>query len=96
MLIRLRPAPTLAPYVDCLWYSARAALPHARERTLPTGCADIVVPLLQEALVRYDTAEHGPEHGPERRLRGAVVQGASDRFSLRGTTGPSVPNAARA
>lgn len=86
MHLRLRPSGPLHAYVDSLWYGARDALPHARERYLPTGCADIVVPLLQEHLVRYD----GEHHTQARRLRGAIVQGPFDRFGVRGTEGPSV------
>jgi AraC-like DNA-binding protein len=85
MFLSRRPAAPLSAYVESLWYSARGALPHARERSLPTGCADIVVPLLQDALLRYDD-EHDPV---ARRLRGAIVQGAFDRFGVRGTEGPS-------
>ncbi|MCW7541772.1 helix-turn-helix domain-containing protein [Aquabacterium sp. A7-Y] len=85
MFLRHRPSGPLALYVDCLWYSERGALPHTRERSLPTGCADIVVPLLQDHLIRYDTEQL--THA--RRLRGAVVQGASDRFGVRGTEGAS-------
>ncbi len=85
MLLRQRPSAPLAPYVDSLWYSERGALPHIRERCLPTGCADIVVPLLQDHLIRYD----GEQDTHARRLRGAIVQGPSDRFGVRGTEGPS-------
>lgn len=85
MLLRQRPAAPLAAHVACLWYSARGELPHTRERSLPTGCADIVVPLLQDHLIRYDD-EQDPV---ARRLRGAIVQGAFDRFGVRGTEGPS-------
>jgi AraC-like DNA-binding protein len=85
MLLRQRPATPLQPYVDSLWYSERCALPHTRERSLPTGCADIVVPLLQDHLIRYDCEQDTDA----RRLRGAVVQGPCDRFGVRGTEGPS-------
>ncbi len=85
MFLRQRPAAALAAHVECLWYSARGALPHTRERSLPTGRVDIVVPLLQDHLIRYDD-----EHGlVSRRLRGAIVQGPFDRFGVRGTEGPS-------
>lgn len=85
MFLRQRPSAPLVPYVDSFWYSERGALPHARERSLPTGCADIVVPLLQDHLIRYDREQDTLA----RRLRGAVVQGPSDRFGVRGTEGPS-------
>src|SRR5689334_5950482 len=44
LLVR-RPAATLAAFVDVLWASSRTACPHARELNLPTGCADLVIPL---------------------------------------------------
>jgi AraC-like DNA-binding protein len=80
------PAGPLRAHVDSLWYSARPAWPHRRERCLPTGCADIVVPLLQDHLIRYD----GEHDAQGRRLRGAIVQGPFDRFGVRGTGGASV------
>jgi len=84
-MFRHQPAPPLQPFVDCLWLNERGALPHTRERGLPTGCADIVIPLLQDDILRYDS----DDDAAVRRLRGAVVQGPHDRFSLRGTEGPS-------
>ncbi len=85
MFVRRQPSARLAPHVDSLWFSARGALPHSRERSLPTGSADIVVPLLQDDLIRYDSEQDVQA----RRLRGAIVQGAFDRFGVRGTEGPS-------
>jgi AraC-like DNA-binding protein len=85
MFLRQTPSAPLRPYVDCLWYSERGVLPHTRERSLPTGCADIVLPLLQDHLIRYDCEQDAQA----RRLRGAIVQGPSDRFGVRGTEGPS-------
>jgi AraC-like DNA-binding protein len=85
MLLRLAPVAPLAPFVACVWAAERAALPHRRERTLPSGCADIVIPLLQDAIVRYDAlADTTGQH-----LRGGVLQGPLDRCSVRGTDGPS-------
>jgi AraC-like DNA-binding protein len=82
MLLRLTPPPPLDAFVDCVWYSERGALPHRRERGLPTGRADIVIPLLQEEILRHDGESM-------QRLRGGVVQGPHDRFNVRGTEGPS-------
>jgi AraC-like DNA-binding protein len=81
-----RPSGPLQAYVECLWHGERGALPHTRERCLPTGCADIVIPLLQDHVVRYDSETDTQA----RRLRGAVVQGPFDRFGVRGTEGASV------
>lgn len=85
MDLHLRPSGPLHAYVDRLWYSQRGPLPHVRERFLPTGSADIVVPLLQDHLIRYES-EHDTQ---ARRLRGAIVQGPFDRFGVRGTEGSS-------
>ncbi|WP_280152497.1 AraC family transcriptional regulator [Piscinibacter sp. XHJ-5] len=86
MLLRHAPAGPLGCLVDSLWYSERGALPHTRERSLPTGCADIVVPLLQDHVLRYDSERDLVA----RRLHGAIVQGAGDRYFVRGTGGASV------
>jgi len=85
MLERFFPAAPLAAHVEMLWYAAREALPHRRERSLPTGCVDIVIPLRQDALLRYE----GLAAPLPRLLRGAVVSGAHDRFAIRGTGGAS-------
>jgi AraC-like DNA-binding protein len=85
MLLHHRPSGPLHAHVESLWYAERSALPHTRERCLPTGCADIVVPLLQDHVIRY---EHGLDT-QARRLRGAIVQGPFDRSGVRGTEGPS-------
>jgi methylphosphotriester-DNA--protein-cysteine methyltransferase len=85
MLLRHRPAPPLAAFVDSLWLAERGALGHTRERSLPTGCADIVIPLLQDSIVRHD----GADDSRPLNFRGGVVQGAHDRFGVRGMGGPS-------
>lgn len=85
MFLSLQPSAPLNAFVESLWYSERGALPHTRERSLPTGCAHIVVPLLQDHLIRYE----GANDKGARRLRGPIVQGPSDRFGVRGTEGPS-------
>ncbi|MDR7151577.1 AraC-like DNA-binding protein [Hydrogenophaga palleronii] len=86
MFLNLRPSAPLNAFVESLWYSERGALPHTRERSLPTGSAHIVIPLLQDHLIRYESVNDRCA----RRLHGPIVQGPSDRFGLRGTGGPSV------
>lgn len=86
MLLRRMPPAPLASLIECLWIAEREALPHTRERGLPTGCADIVIPLLHEQhILRYDSEAYGAV----RRLNGGVIQGPRDRFSVRGTEGAS-------
>lgn len=85
MLLRHQPGTPLATFVDSQWLAERGALAHSRERSLPTGCADIVIPLLQPSIVRHASIDDlTPLH-----FRGAVVQGAHDRFSVRGMGGAS-------
>jgi AraC-like DNA-binding protein len=85
LFIARRPPWPLALYVDTLWFASRAALPHRRERSLPTGCADIVIPLLQPAIVRHDDIGSADA----RHLPGAIVAGVHDRFTVRGMGGAS-------
>lgn len=85
MLVTHRPSAALAPYVESIWFAARAAAPHQRERLLPTGRVDIVIPLRQHSVLRFDdidaaTATH---------YRGGAVSGAHDRFVVRGLGGAS-------
>jgi AraC-like DNA-binding protein len=68
-----------------LWFASRDSLPHSRERGLPSGRVDIVIPLLQEDVLRFD----GVDSLRPRRLCGAVISGAHDQLSVRGTSGPS-------
>lgn len=77
-----RPAPPLAPFIDTLWTSERVAgLAHAREWNLPTGCADLVVPLTQAGLHRYD----GLADASGRWLAGGLLQGVQQHATLRDT-----------
>jgi hypothetical protein len=86
MLLRRTPPAPPASFIECLWYAEREALPHTRERGLPTGCADIIIPLRHEQhILRYDSEADGAV----RRLNGGVIQGPRDRFSVRGTEGAS-------
>jgi len=85
MLLSRRPSPPLDVFVDSIWFAERGALSHNRERSLPTGCTDIVIPLLQDSIVRYDSVEDTLA----RHFRGGIVQGPHDRFSVRGMGGAS-------
>lgn len=81
-----RPAAPLDRWIDTLWTSDRAqGLAHAREWGLPTGRADLVVPLDRSALWRYpDPAGAGV------RLAGGALQGAMMQPVLRDTSTASV------
>ena len=76
------PAAPLAACITSLWTSARpAGLAHGREWNLPTGHADLVVPLDRPALRRYAGAEDAQGHW----LAGGVLQGAMLAPTLRDT-----------
>ncbi|NRF67982.1 helix-turn-helix transcriptional regulator [Aquincola sp. S2] len=78
------PAPPLDRFVSMLWTSARPqGLAHAREWNLPTGCADLIVPLTQGALHRFAGRDDMAGHW----LAGGVLQGAQQRATLRDTAG---------
>ena len=85
MFVQYRPAPPLAACVDMLWSASREALAHGRERGLPSGRVDIVIPLLQDCVLRYDSLDAVTPQ----RLHGAVICGAHDRFVVRGMAGAS-------
>lgn len=55
MLVR-RPRPELAPFVEHLWYLDEP-LPPGRDRTIPTGAAQLVVNLAADRLRWYDGAD---------------------------------------
>jgi AraC-like DNA-binding protein len=80
-----RPAAPLDAFIETLWTSERSApAAHAREWNLPTGRADLVVPLTQGALHRFAGRDDiaGCCHA------GGVLQGAHDRPTLRDTSTP--------
>ena len=70
-----------------MWTNQRAAgLAHPREWGLPTGCADLVVPLDGQRLWRFD----GADDALGRSFTGGVLQGAQERAALRDTSGASL------
>jgi AraC-like DNA-binding protein len=77
---QLRPRGSLAAFVETLWASRREALPHRLEWMLPSGCADLVIPLHDDAVLRVPA-------GRIERLCGGVFQGATDAALLRATGG---------
>jgi AraC-like DNA-binding protein len=81
------PAAPLASCIARLWTSARSAgLPHAREWNLPTGHADLVLPLDRSALRRFDGLADAHGHW----LAGGVLQGPMLRPTLRDTASASI------
>lgn len=85
MLLRHSPAPPLDAFVDVLWASERGAMPHARERNLPIGRADLIIALRQTHLTRFASAAE--VHG--QRFAGGIVQGPQQGSFFRETGKPS-------
>lgn len=86
-VFRRRPQAPLDAWVESLWTSERGhGLPHAREWGLPTGRADIVVPLNRESILRYTSADDLQGH----RLVGGLLQGVQEQAVLRDTSSASI------
>lgn len=82
-----RPVAPLDRFIEAVWTSQRSAgLAHAREWGLPTGCADLVIPLDGQRLWRFD----GADDTLGRSFAGGVLQGAQDRTALRDTSRASL------
>lgn len=80
-----RPAAPLDAFIERVWTSERTApAVHPREWNLPTGCADLIVPLTQAALHRFAGRDDGIGHWHA----GGVLQGAQHRPTLRDTATP--------
>ena len=86
MMLSRRPIALLAGLVHTLWASERGGMPHARERNLPMGCVDIVIPLLQGSTI---TRFAGSDDLVGEAFSGGVLQGAQDRSYQRDTQGKS-------
>lgn len=89
MLVHRVPHSALAGQVERIWFSAgerssEELRPH-RERSLPTGCANLVVRLCDEAIrvFRDVDDEQGTTHGH------AVICGTRKRYHVRDTSRPS-------
>lgn len=85
-LLTRRPAPPLGCFVESLWHSQRPALSHAREWGLPSGCADLLVPLGDgDEILRW----RADGAGQPWRTSSAVLQGVQQRAFLRSTSRPA-------
>ncbi|MEP7102043.1 MAG: hypothetical protein ABI781_16160 [Burkholderiales bacterium] len=74
MYLARAPIAPLDRFIETVWANQRAAgLAHAREWGLPTGCADLVIPLDGQRLWRFDNADDTRGRG----FGGGVLQGAA-------------------
>jgi len=75
-LLRYRPASPLDAYIDCFWYSRGYAPQRKRERSLPSGRADLTFSLHEDRIRTFvdDEDRIGLT------ARGAVVHGPQSRY----------------
>ena len=82
-----RPVAPLDRFIETVWTNQRPfGLAHAREWGLPTGSADLVIPLDGQRLWRFENADDAPA----RSFAGGVLQGAQESAALRDTSRASL------
>lgn len=74
--IERKPNTHLRRFVRSLWYAKAPFVPHARERILPSGCAQIVLSLSRDFLTDC------PEGQPEQRVAPALLVGQRSRYEI--------------
>ena len=72
------PGPPLDAYVDSIWICRNAPQPHALERILPTGAAQLIINLKEDQTRLYDPAD------PDRcvTVAGTILSGPYTRFQV--------------
>ena len=77
MIVLVRqPGPALAPFVEFLWLYENDPRPHALERIMPTGAAQLVVNLAEDETRIYDDA------GRCETADGVALSGAHSRYAI--------------
>jgi AraC-like DNA-binding protein len=78
------PRPPLDGFVECLWEFDAHAVPHQRERALPTGTVELVISLGDDRmrLFRDDADQAGVQ------VRGSVICGAHSGYFVLDTSNP--------
>ncbi len=79
LFVRRVPAPPLNGFVACLWYCENRPQPHALERVLPSGSAQLIVNLKEN-----QTRLYRPESGfaCEITSSGSILSGVQSRYSV--------------
>lgn len=70
------PEPRLRPFMRILWYARVPQPTHARERVLPTGCAQVILNLARDFLTDC------PEDGPARPSAPMLVAGPRSVYEI--------------
>jgi AraC-like DNA-binding protein len=69
------PSPPLSEFVALFWYYEGYALPHAKERLLPTGTTELVINLLEDRIETFSGEDSTPQT-----FRGGVVCGPHSEY----------------
>ncbi len=72
------PSPALARFVEAFWVYEGPARPHALERIMPTGAAQLIVNLADDRVRIYDPENPGRCH----EMGGVVLSGTHDRYTV--------------
>jgi AraC-like DNA-binding protein len=70
------PSPPLDGCISILWYAQAASLPHARERVLPTGRAQVILNLARDYLVDCS------DDAPGRPMPPSLIMGARSIYEV--------------
>lgn len=79
------PRPPLSDFVELLWWYDDQELPHARERLLPSGTAELVIDLRNETMGVYETNRSDLLQT----FRGSLVCGPHSEYFVIDTAAPS-------
>lgn len=74
--LRYTPIPPLNAFIDCFWYSRGYVPQRRRERSLPSGRADLVFNLHEDRIRMFNSADDAVGVT----TRGAVVHGPQSRY----------------
>ena len=80
-----QPAAPIDRFVAYLWYLDSAGETHSKERTLPSGVADLIINLREDRIQYYDPEDLQHPH----RFDGMVLSGASNQHYVIDAAGPS-------
>jgi len=74
--IERQPVPQLAPYIRSVWHARANSTEYTRERTLPSGCVEVILALAWDFLMDC------PEGGPDRQSSPELVVGARSVYEI--------------
>ncbi|HTP67272.1 MAG TPA: AraC family transcriptional regulator [Dongiaceae bacterium] len=79
LYLHRRPAPPLDAFVEAIWFCRSEPRPHALERVLPSGSAQLIINLAEDQTRMYDSTARGLVC---RIAPGSVLSGVSTRYQI--------------